>query len=337
MKRGLRAFTVMELIVVVVIIALLVAILLPSLSNARGQGRTAVCVSNLANIGRAAWTRRSDLSGNGQTTNSCGIMDMLPYLADARVYICPEDNFPLIGANGAVVATYSDQSLPHAYKGAKWLYDMPLSANTWIWETDISPTTYYLNYEDQQGHSGCDYSFYNFYLVVNAVGSSSAGNGTQVQYTSKIAAPAGDKTPPTCSQTGGPNTTIGGGYSFDLVSSGGLELIYNWTRGDSRVGTLSTAPDSYGMNALYPSSLSNDNVIIALDYLSYSANVAGANRDSSQWTNGLVTQTGGRVGFPRHRGLFNALYGDNSVRAGLMPNSYDPTTQAINRKKYWGE
>lgn len=48
-RRG--AFTLIEVLVVVAIIALLVAILLPSLKRARQRARSAVCLSNMKNIG----------------------------------------------------------------------------------------------------------------------------------------------------------------------------------------------------------------------------------------------------------------------------------------------
>ncbi len=64
-RTGCRAlgFTLIELLVVVAIIALLIAILLPSLNRARAQARTALCLSRIAQFGKAFLMYADDYDG----------------------------------------------------------------------------------------------------------------------------------------------------------------------------------------------------------------------------------------------------------------------------------
>jgi prepilin-type N-terminal cleavage/methylation domain-containing protein/prepilin-type processing-associated H-X9-DG protein len=52
-RTGPRGFTLIELLVVISIVALLVAILLPSLAGARKESRATVCAANLHSVGQA--------------------------------------------------------------------------------------------------------------------------------------------------------------------------------------------------------------------------------------------------------------------------------------------
>ena len=55
-----KAFTLIEMLVVVAIIALLIAILLPSLSKARELSRQTACSANVSGIGKSCYIYQSD-------------------------------------------------------------------------------------------------------------------------------------------------------------------------------------------------------------------------------------------------------------------------------------
>ena len=97
------AFTLIELLVVIAIIAILGSLLLPALSRARESGRTAVCTSNLHQIGLASITYSVDFNGrlpsfrNWLYTKAGDLTTgrLYPYLNSRPVYQCPTDKIEI--------------------------------------------------------------------------------------------------------------------------------------------------------------------------------------------------------------------------------------------------
>jgi prepilin-type N-terminal cleavage/methylation domain-containing protein/prepilin-type processing-associated H-X9-DG protein len=97
-KHRPKGFTLIELLVVISIIALLLAILMPSLSKAKQQARRLICSSNMRQMGIALKTYLMD-NRDHLPDSSCHISDpdkywiaiLSKYLGEDLLFQCPSD------------------------------------------------------------------------------------------------------------------------------------------------------------------------------------------------------------------------------------------------------
>lgn len=91
----ITAFTLIELLIVIAIIAILAAILFPVFASAREKARQTACVSDLKQIGLAVAQYEQDsdeLPPNGWQDTGCGWAGQIyAYVKSTKVFICPSD------------------------------------------------------------------------------------------------------------------------------------------------------------------------------------------------------------------------------------------------------
>jgi prepilin-type N-terminal cleavage/methylation domain-containing protein len=158
---GRGGFTLTELLVVIAIVAILAALLLPSLAAAKEAGRRAACLSNLRQIGMAIFSYAQDNDGRipygpkalpftspaslypstGSPTSLLSLQNGAPvglglllqrYLADQpKVFFCPGTDQPLdADAELAKVGTQQAQaSFYYRHGGNTELFDNPGATN----------------------------------------------------------------------------------------------------------------------------------------------------------------------------------------------------------------
>jgi len=146
-------FTLIELLVVVAIIALLISILLPSLSRAKASARDSVCASNLHQLGMATHFYLDDFNdilpfmlgspdAEGEPTNPPfyqyhQIFNFWDYLKDLDIFVCPS------AREQTSVKRYYAEDTPYAsYYTVLKADDRYLRAYRDGWWPGINPTDY---------------------------------------------------------------------------------------------------------------------------------------------------------------------------------------------------
>jgi prepilin-type N-terminal cleavage/methylation domain-containing protein/prepilin-type processing-associated H-X9-DG protein len=92
-----RAFTLIEMLIVIGIIGLLAALLLPALSGARNVARKSSCMNNLHQIGVAIYTYANDYDGS------------IPYGPKAPPFVSPASFYPSTGTVTSLISLDSGQ------------------------------------------------------------------------------------------------------------------------------------------------------------------------------------------------------------------------------------
>ena len=126
MNRRVRAFTIIELLVVISIIALLISILLPAVGKARDNAKVAVSRSNIRQLGVALHSYAADWADLQYTP----VRDTLARYGDvvnfnSTIYSNPDPNVP------ASLQVHPGIAWGWAYDGGLYGYWMTSSGYYW--------------------------------------------------------------------------------------------------------------------------------------------------------------------------------------------------------------
>lgn len=136
-ERKQNAFTLIELLIVIAIIAILAAILFPVFATAREKARQASCASNMKQLGLGMLQYAQDFDEDlpcgtqGVTSSQDGrglgwASQVYAYVKNPKIFVCPDDQRVLSQphANEYVLSYAENQNIVFQYNfGAGWPYE----------------------------------------------------------------------------------------------------------------------------------------------------------------------------------------------------------------------
>ena len=311
-----RAFTIVELLVVIGIIALLISVLLPSLSKARAASKTTTCASQLHQIYVLGQTWSAE---NRQAMPGAGWLGAILKEKGGQVTHCPEAD-----ADSGVAANVAQDDLLQIGAGfsvhivdTNW--DIPCVPGQWARAENISGNSFELSFEDQGKQGGGDMSFNNVRLKFT-----DNGDGTMT-ITVKLSF---------------------GGYSSNLIDSNNVTVMTKIGQGSgaANVGNSINAPSNagstnYGLQKNAADVFGLTEKVYGMDYPK-----ATIDPDTDNWSNNALDQFpvdySNTLTFARHNKMANVLFADGSVRltrvsaTELNPMGFG-TDGSPNKEKYW--
>jgi prepilin-type N-terminal cleavage/methylation domain-containing protein/prepilin-type processing-associated H-X9-DG protein len=110
--KSIRGFTLIELLVVIAIIAILAAMLLPTLSRSKLAARRILCLNNLKQLCLASALYVEDHEGYYPSSNAAyrWPQAMRPDYQNLRLLVCPDDRSVSASANDALSADAAPRS-----------------------------------------------------------------------------------------------------------------------------------------------------------------------------------------------------------------------------------
>ena len=121
-RRVERGFTLIELLVVIAIVAILLAVLVPTLKHVREQGKRAVCLSNVKQLG-LAWVLYADDNGDKIVNGNTGAAGESPVPADEDGWVHWAGYSDQTGEENQVNAI--EAGALYSYVGGERMYKCP--------------------------------------------------------------------------------------------------------------------------------------------------------------------------------------------------------------------